>query len=287
MEYQKPEYSMTFDDDQGQVKTADNADLNALTKKVLNMMNPSPVIEDQPDTFVKLPGGLIKDGELYQDAEVQELTGEHEERLAKARVSNNPVKFIDTLIQCGTVSIGQTKATPEVLNSMLQGDLDTLILGIRRATFGDEFDIYNIECPECGESNDLHMNLSDIPLNEMDDPSVREFEVALRKNRKAKVVLPTGALQNELFKKTLTIPEMNSITLAHCVIAFIEADGSEKPCNGLADVKKLGVSDRKVLQDFLFEKQPGPRYDKVTASCHACEGEVFVPLSVGLLFRGI
>lgn len=287
MEYQKPEYSMSFDDDQGQVVNGATADLNALTKKVLSSMNPAPVIGDLPDTHVELPAGLVIGNEVFQDAEVQELTGEHEEKLAKARTSGNPAKYINTLILCGTVAIGGHALTQELLDSLIQGDLDMLMLGIRKATFGDEFEVYGVECPNCGESNDLSMDLKDIPIKKLSDPTERDFLVPLRKGRQARVQFPTGAVQNELFKKTLSVPEMNSVTLSMCVLSFVNADGSEVPCNGLADVKKLGIADRKTLETYIFEEQPGPRYDQVVAKCHSCEGEVQVPLNVGILFREI
>lgn len=288
MEYEQPQYSMSFDDDQGQVVKGDNAysaDLNELTKKVLNSLNPAPIIDDMPDTHVRLPAGLVIDGTVHRVAEVQELTGEHEERLAKARTANNPAKYVNTLLQCGAVSIGDQPITQKVLDELLQGDLDMLILGIRRATFGDEFELYEVPCPSCEEVNDLTLDLKDIPVKELEDPEEREFEVPLRKGRVATIQFPNGAIQNEIFKKPLSIPEMNSLTLAASVISIREADGTEKFSAGLSDVKKLGLADRKTLQDFIYENQPGPRYDQVTALCHACEGEVPVPLSVGILFR--
>lgn len=287
MEYQKPDYSMSFDDDQGQVVSGANTDLSELTKKVLSSMNPAPVIGDMPDTYIKLPAGLIKDGKVDQDAEVQELTGEHEEKLAKARTAANPAKYISTLLQCGVVSVGGQKATADLLDSLLQGDLDQLILGIRRATFGDDFELFGVVCPTCQEDNDLKLSLKDIPVSTLDDPAEREFLVELRKGRKAKVTFPTGALQAELFKQDRTIQEMNSVTLAHCVVSFIEANGDEHPSNGLGDVRKLGVADRKTLESYLYENAPGPRYDRVTANCHSCDSEIPVPLTVGTLFRDL
>jgi hypothetical protein len=277
---------MSFDDDEtGNVVKGTEDQLNELTKQVLRAMNPAPVIDEMPDTYIKLPAGLIVNGEVVQEAEVQELTGEHEERLAKAKASNNAAKYVNTLLQCGVVSIGETKVTQKILDSLIQGDLDTLLMGIRRATFGEDFQVDGVPCPQCGEFNDLVLNLSDIPIKELEDPEEREFFVPLRRNRKAKVQFPTGDVQNEIFKKQLSVPEMNSVTLAYCVISFIDSNGKEKMSSGLADVKKLGLADRKTIQDFIYENQPGPRYDQVTAGCYSCEGEVPVPLSVGILFR--
>jgi len=285
MDYEQPEYSMTFDDVEGQVVNAASSDLNALTKKVLHSLNPVPVIGELPDTFIKLPAGLLLDNRVVREAEIQELTGEHEEKLAKARTSNNPAKYVSTLLQCGTVAIGDTEISTDILDSLLQGDLDMLMLGIRRATFGDEFELFGVACESCGESNDLTLNLKDIPVQELADPEVRDFLVDIRKGRKARVQFPTGAVQNDIFKSQLTIPEMNSLTLAFCVLSFIEPDGTERLSKGLSDVKKLGLADRKTLQDYIYNNQPGPRYDKVVAQCSSCEGEVLVPLNVGILFQ--
>lgn len=285
MEFEMPQYSMSFDDSPEQVIKGNSAALNDLTQKVLKSMNPAPTIEGVPDTFVKLPAGLIVDGEVIQEAEVRELTGKDEEELAKAKNSNNPAKYVNTLLKCGVVSIGDVKATQENLDSLIQGDLDSLLMGIRRATFGDSFEVFGVTCNSCGQANDIGLDLKDIPVKELDDPSVREYEVELRKGRKALVKFPTGHVQNEIFKKQRTVPEMNSLTLAECVIGFVAPDGSYTPSNGLADVKALGLGDRKIIQDYIYDNQPGPRYDQVTAKCSSCESEVAVPLNVGILFR--
>lgn len=286
MEYEKPQYSMSFDDDNaGTVVKGTEDRANDLTKQVLRALNPAPVVGEVPDTYVHLPAGVVVEGEVVQEAEVRELTGADEEALAKAKASNNASKYVNTLLQCGVVFVGNQKANQKLFDSMIQGDLDMLIMGIRKATFGDEFAVDGVACPNCGEFNDLALNLSDIPVKELDDPEEREFLVPLRKGRQAKVQFPTGKVQNEIFKRQMSVPEMNSMTLAYCVLSIIDAAGNEQMSSGLADVKNLGLADRKTLQDFIYENQPGPRYDQVVAKCHACEGEVPVPLSVGILFR--
>lgn len=285
MEFELPQYSMTFDDSSEQVIKSTDPALNDLTQKVLKAMNPAPTITEMPDTYVKLPAGVLIKDELVQDAEVRELTGKDEEILAKAKNSNNPAKYVNTLLECGVVSVGDKKANQSLLSSLIQGDLDALLMGIRRATFGDTFEVFGVVCTSCNQSNDITLNLKDIPVKELEDPTKREYEVELRRGRKAVVKFPTGSVQNEIFKQQRTIPEMNSLTLAECVLGFLEPDGSYRPSNGLADVKSLGLGDRKILQDYIYDNQPGPRYDQVTAQCSGCESEVAVPLNVGILFR--
>lgn len=283
-----PQYTMTFDDEEGKITRGDQASpeaLNALTQKVLSSAT-APEIGPVPETLVKLPAGMVTAGGIVREAEVQELTGEHEEALAKARTNNNAGRFVQVLLTSGVVSVGGEKVTAKQLTSLLQGDIDALLLGIRKATFGNEFEMDQVNCPECGELNDLKLNLDDIPMKELDDPTVRETEIDLRWNRKAKITFPTGDVQAELYKNAnLTEPEMASLMLSHCVLGFYEADGSFRPSNGLADVKKMGKMDRDKISEFLFNNQPGPRYDEVKAACHACESEVQVPLNVGILFR--
>jgi hypothetical protein len=279
-----PNYSMTFDSPGEVIKGTDQS-LNDLTQKIMKATNPAPVIESLPDTFVQLPAGLIIDDEVLQNAEVKELTGEHEELLEKAKLSNNAAKYVNTLLNCGVVSIGDQKVTPKILDSLIQGDLDALIMGIRKATFGDAFEVFNVPCPTCESMNDLELDLKDIPIKRLEDPTVREFDVELRNGVTAKIQFPVGSVQNDIFKTQITVSAMNSITLAYCVLSFTDSMGNTKPCNGLNDVNKLGLSDRKTLQTFIYENQPGPRYDQVVAKCHSCEGEVPVPLNVGILFR--
>jgi hypothetical protein len=278
---------MTFDDDEGKVTKGDEVSpevLNSLTQRVLSSVAPAPEIDPVPDTYVKLPAGLVTADGIVRDAEVQELTGEHEEALAKARQNNNPGRFVQVLLQSGVVSIGNEKPTAKQLTSLLQGDIDALLLGIRKATFGDEYDLEQVRCPNCGELNDLKMKLSDIPMHTIDEE--REVEVPLRFGRKARITFPTGEVQAELYKNAeLTAPEMVSILLSHCVLGFVEKDGTFLPCNGMADVKKMGKADRVSVNEFLYESQPGPRYNEVKAACHACESEVEVPINIGLLFQ--
>lgn len=285
-----PQYSFNFDDDtENVVKGAEtSADvLNSLTNKVLSSVNnAAPEIDPVSDTEVKLPAGLITQNGVVRVAEVQELTGRHEEALAKVR--NNPSKFINTLLLSGVVSIGDEKISQKLIDKLLQGDIDALLLGIRKVTFGDDFEMYGVPCDYCGELNDLTLSLASIPVQELEDPEILEYEVPLRKGRKARVTFPTGEAQKELYRNAeLTAPELVTILLEHCVLGFISATGTFTPARGKTDILDLGKLDRDAIQKFIYEKQPGLRYDQVTAACSSCEREVLVPLNVAILFRDI
>lgn len=288
MEFEAPQYTMTFDDEQGDVKKAEDTSadtFNALTQKVLSSAN-APEIDPAPETLVKLPAGLVTEGGIVREAEVRELTGRHEEALAKVR--GNPSKFINTLLLSGVASLGTEKATQANIATLIQGDIDALLLGIRRVTFGNDFELFQVACDNCGELNDLKLKLDDIPIQEMEDPSQREFDVELRNKKVAKVCFPNGEAQTDLYKNaSLTPPELVTILLSHCVLGITDRHGNFKPSRGKNDILDMFKADRDILQEFIYEKQPGPRYEQVKAVCSACESEVQVPLNVGILFRDL
>ena len=107
-------------------------------RQALDSASPEPDPEIPPNDLVDLPGGIIR-ADVIRTAVVRELTGKDEEALARASQSLNPFHFVNTLLECGVVRFGQEdeSETRQLLKEALIGDRDALILGIRRATYGD------------------------------------------------------------------------------------------------------------------------------------------------------
>ncbi len=122
-------------------KTISAAAKPAVANKML-----SDVVEENPqqkeikitspsNNIVTLPGGYITaTGEVIDEAEVRELTGADEEAIAKAP---NVGRALLTILQRGTVRIGEERADDKVLDSILSADRDVLLLAIFKATFGN------------------------------------------------------------------------------------------------------------------------------------------------------
>jgi hypothetical protein len=110
-----------------------------------------------PDTSVTLPGGLLDPilG-IVNTAEVRELNGADEEAVAKV---NDVPKSLMVILERGTVKIGDEKATKADLDALLAGDRETLLLAIRKVTFGSEIKLGPGECPECGEEQTFNIDL--------------------------------------------------------------------------------------------------------------------------------
>ena len=240
-------------------------------------------ITPPPDTEIELPAGLITgDGRLLRTAEVRELTGEDEEYLARGGNSSSLSRYFHSILTRAVLRIGNLEPDYAMLQGLLIGDRSTLLLGIRRATYGDDYEI-ELTCPKCdfefGVAIELH---KDVPIRVMENPMVREHTVELRHGVLAKVRFPNGADQEAaLSDNRRTIPEQNTIILGRCVT---EIDG--RPIIGDETVRKMGLQDRATLMKFLADNQPGPQFGEVSVPCSSCGESSTVALSMEDLFRG-
>lgn len=255
-----------------------------LAKLQASMKSDFPIIEPGRDNLVNLPGGFRRKGEVVRRATVRELTGEDEELLAKASRSGNLYHFIDTMLNCGVEDIDK-----DTLSTMLVGDRDALLVGIRAATFGQEIE-YAFECPFCKGETELEFDVNDIPVKKLDDPEAdMEFEVELKRDRKAHVRLANGADQSAVFEKdNLTVPERDSILLSRCVLSIEDKDGTSTNIAAFPSaVRKLSVPDRKKLLEAIVSRQPGPQMDQIKFEHEACGNEVALEFGLGDLFPGL
>ncbi len=183
------------------VKAADNPDLvNSMVAQALanNKTEVKPVTIMPPsDTVVTLPGGDVTfAGEVIKEVEVRELNGKDEEAIAR---STSVGKALLLILNRGVVRIGEEKATESMLDSLLAGDRDYLMIAIYKATFGNEAILQGI-CGQCNEIKDVKINLdTDIKVRPMANSSERKFVVD------CKVGPVEINLQQGTLKKTLLI----------------------------------------------------------------------------------
>lgn len=254
-------------------------------------VNDAPEIEDAPDDLVKLPGGLVRGGKVYRTAIVRELNGSDEEALSRALQSSSVFHFMDTLIERGTVSVGDLRADRDVLKGMLIGDRDELALAIRCATYGDEMTIERWVCPHCERMSDISFSLvGDVERDTLKNPAEDTvFEVELRKGAKATVRLPNGGDQDALFEdESWTTAQRNTKLLAQCVMTITDAAGQTFNVMAFPSmVMNLSIPDRQKIIRQISERQPGPRYNEVKFVHQECKNEVILALGVRDLFRDL
>lgn len=231
------------------------------------------------DSEVTLPGGyILPNGELVTKAEVRELTGADEEAISKA---GSTAKSLNVLLQRGLVKLGDKEVSKEDLDSLLSGDRDAILLGIRKATFGKTLTV-NIRCASCSQEQTSDVDLDeDVPVKRLSDPvSDRVWEVQTKQGV-VHLALPNGITQKKLMDNLdKTSAEVNTMLLAGCIVSV---NGS--PSIGASTALSLGLYDRTKLVEDIIERNPGPRLGEVKKVCKACGEDIHLPLSLLDLFR--
>ncbi len=263
------------------VKAADNPDLvNQMVAQSLAEKpgDKSVTILHPSETVVTLPGGYVTPaGEVIREVEVRELNGKDEEAIAR---STNVGKALLTILSRGVVRIGEEKATEDMLDSLLAGDRDFLMIAIYKATFGNTAILQGI-CPDDNTFKEVEINIDeDVKIKAVLDVYQRNFTVDCKVGP-VEISLPTGHTQKDLVNNAdKTVAELTTILLENCVNTI---NGS--PVIGKAQVQNLGVNDRKKIALEINSRNFGPIFDDIKVDCPDCDSEVLVPLNLGTLFR--
>ncbi len=253
--------------------------VNQFAKKA--MEEPEAVITTRApsDTEVTLRGGYIsQDGKVITVAEVRELTGADEEMVSK---TGSTSKALNALLERGLIKLGTEDVTRDHLDTLLAGDRDAILIGIRCATFGRDLTL-NVKCPNCNTSQTTVIDLvDDVPYKELKDKVVdRAWEMDTKKG-KVTVALPNGIVQKKLMDNVdKTSAEINTLLLSGCITSL---NGS--PSVGALTALSLGMADRSNIIDEIIKRNPGPRLGEVKKACQACGEDIDLPLSLTDLFR--
>lgn len=237
------------------------------------------VTEAPPSDEVYLPAGyLTSENVLVKTAQIRELNGADEEALAKAGSLN---RAINTALTRGLVAIGDEKVTKQHLDTLLAGDRDAILLGIRIATFGETAK-YTVFCRGCNSTQEVDVDLvKDIETKELEDPiKDRIFEVPLKKGE-AVVALPNGITNNKITEAgDPTVAEVITILLSGCVVSV-----NGMPSMGKSTALNLSMADREAIVSAIYDRNPGPRLGEVNKACGACGEDLTLSLSLQDLFR--
>lgn len=266
---------LTTPDDPESLSAASAASLAAAA-------GPRPLMDPPAPGVVTLLGGWRDpNGALHTDALVREMKGRDEERMSRIDPYTNPVTYYNTLMELGVESIGGYPVTPEMISSLLVGDKELLLLGIRIATYGSEKEAV-VVCPSCNHEMHVTFELDkDIPTKAMPTAGKFDYDLTLPSGSTAKVTLPVVAVQDEILENRakLSDGEKRSVLLERCLISI-----DARPVNK-ATVQDLGMRDRSFLTEWFSENQPGPDYEGVGLDCEKCDEHVPVYLDLADFFR--
>lgn len=225
------------------------------------------------DSF-ELPCGFIDgEGKLHTSISVTEMTGEEEEVLASRNMPSSK-KINKILVNC-TESIGSFSgpAVSQIVPDLTQGDRIFLLLAIRRVTLGDEMPFLT-KCPKCEQDARFVLDLSDLEIKPMEDPSVRTYPLTLPKTgHKVIMKVLTGRGEDAITKASMR--DRDSITTA----IFARVDSvNDKPAT-IAELKALPLLDRNFLRSE-WEDHEGGVDTEVNVDCPSCGKEYDTELDI-------
>ena len=239
----------------------------------------APDIVGPSDTTVFLPGGYVTAaGEVLRTAEVRELNGKDEEAISKV---NNFGKALMVILQRGTVSIGDQPVTENLLDHLLAGDRDTILVGVLKATFGAHPEIASY-CAGCEDFKTIAVDLDkDIKSKVLADPINDRVFTVTGKIGEVTVHLPTGIAQKEMIANADKSPaELNTVLLENTVTKI-----NGIPVYNKNQVQLLSITDRRKILNELNKRVPGPVFEDTVVECPDCGSEVNVPINLGTLFQ--
>ena len=229
-----------------------------------------------PDPTLELPGGLLDPfNGLITTAQVRELTGADEEAVAKV---NDIGKGLLTILERAVVKIGDETPDKDMLDALLSGDREAILLKIRMMTFGSEIKVGPLACSNCGDVQVFDIDLDkDVPIKKLEGD--RRFTVSCKVGN-VDLTLPTGSLQKEIVASSnKTSAELDTIILKNCIVSI-----NNKPLLNTETVRALGLADRRLLLNEISLRNPGPQLREITKTCSACGQEVPLPLTLAELF---
>jgi len=228
-----------------------------------------------PNPSVILPGGYFDpvEGQITT-AEVRELTGADEEAVSKL---NDIGKSLLLILDRATLKLGSITPEEGMLDALLSGDREMILLKIRMMTFGSDVS-FTSKCPSCGESQSWEIDLvDDVPIRKLKGSA--QFTLQCKAGT-VEVSLPTGATQKEIIYSTnKTSAEIDTIILRSCVKSI-----NGMPVLGLETVRALGLKDRRIILQEISNRNPGPQLGDIKKACNACGTEVPLPLTLAELF---
>ena len=228
-----------------------------------------------------LPCGYLDNhGMLHTEVHLREMTGREEDLLATPKLSVQ--KKLGMLLSACLERIGTITDRgqfPSIIAHLPTGDRIFLLLALRRTSLGDEFPVEEF-CPECKSKGNYVLDLSELTVQKMTNPTVRVFDGVLPSGRSVRHRLGTGADEDRASK--VSDDEKPSAML----LSRIELLDGKAPT--MTDIKGLSFRDRQGLRSLL-EGQDGGVDTEMDMHCPVCSHEYKSELDLsqpGFFFPG-
>ena len=180
--------------------------------------------------FDLFAGYVDENGIIHKEVEIRELVGADEEEIGKYR--KFPSKMLRVLAERCTERIGtiSKRDVPKdrwtaIIQSLLNPDLDLLIMKIREVSMGEVFtSLYHCPNTDCGAKIEVDTSLADLSTNPFDGRWEVEFELPREFEYKGKVlkkgkIRRVNGLDREILDKFLreNSSKLTTLMMVRCV----------------------------------------------------------------------
>jgi hypothetical protein len=243
-----------------------------------------PTITPPAPGHLTLMWGVAGDeGERLTRAEVRELNGADEEAMAKLRQGSPSyyTDLVDLVLRRAVETVGDTAIVPSnaasLLGDLIVADRELLFKEIIIATFGSERSYEGVNCPSCGEANDVEVDVEGL-IKVTDLAGEPVVQVTLRDGRKVDLHFPVGKDQKYVYdvKEDTSQAGYNTRMIARCIDAVDERTLREHEAHKFA--LELGMADRRTIVTALAGG-PSVKFEEVEVPCTEC-GEA-IPFAFG------
>lgn len=234
-----------------------------------------------------LPCGYIdpeNPGEVIKSVEMQEMTG-HEEDLLADQSKQASGDLIDEVVARCIVKLGsierprpsRDKFFMKHVQSLLMTDKTFLLIRLRQLSLGDDM-VFSATCPSCKHNHPrVTINLNDLKVTEMEDPTQREWTITLPASKKVVTLKAMDGIDGQRARKLM---KQNKSDLVSAAMFVRVKDIDGKKLNSVSELKNLSVRDRDYIRQHLTKGEGGID-TTVEVQCEACAEEWKMGLPVG------
>jgi hypothetical protein len=219
----------------------------------------------------ELPTGWLnsESGEVHKDVEIREITGEEEDMLASRNLTASQ-RMNNLMVAC-TNRIGpftDKQTIRKIVNELISNDRFFLVYKIREVSLGAIYK-FSTPCPHCQDDQLRMVDLSEVIVPGLKDPTKRIYEGKLPKSGMSYRWKIQDGRAEELTQKIVKKNE-NDLLSAMILHRLQELNG--RPAS-IESLKKLSAMDRNYLRNEFVQIE-GEIDDKIIIDCPSC-GKTF------------
>lgn len=215
-----------------------------------------------PTTIVNLPSkGLIyaEDNPLSTgEVELKLMTAKEEDILTSEIFIQKGIVF-DRLLK----SLLITQLTPEQFNEMILNDKYALLVSARQSGYGSDYN-FSLECPKCGEKNEVHVDLSKVEYKEFPEELYdhkNEFEFTLPQSKRVvKFKLLTHGDEKKIDEELKFLRKKSKMNAAELTTRLkymiLSIDGNTEPQAIKNAIDVMLARDSMALREYSKEISP-------------------------------